>query len=366
MKTKFVSVHGISAMLNWASGMLPRAMPAGAVFCNLILAGVILASLVGCGRTSRSQNDGDQGAERLAVQLNWYPESEHGGVYQAQVDQRYREADMEVEIRPGGANTPLAAELQLGRAAFAIENADDVVLQRRQGADVVAVAAVVQNSPRCILVQKSTGVTSLEDLGGMTLQRQAGRSFLQFMRQRGVLDDVKEVPYLGGVSSLVADPNIAIQAYLFSEPLLAEQAGVEVNVLMVSDLGWNPYSSVLVTTGEMIRDKPELVQRFVDATLAGWRDYLLDPSRANTAILEANRHGMTAETLQYGVDKMRDLAMPDNMDISQVGTMSDNRWQTLVDQMDRLDPSQAGGVKAADCYTLEFLNFATPVPTQSP
>lgn len=328
---------------------------AGTVPTTLILLIATAMFVVGCSRSSDS-DDGSNSLRKVAIQLNWYPESEHGGVYQAQAEDRYRSAGLEVEIRPGGANTPLAAELQLGRAEFAIENADDVVLQRRQGADVVAVAAVVQNSPRCILVQKSSEVTSLDDLAGMTLQRQAGRSFLQFMRNRGVLDDVKEVPYMGSVSSLVADPNIAIQAYLFSEPLMAQQAGVEVNVLMVSDLGWNPYSSVLVTTGEMIRNEPEMVQKFVDATLAGWRGYLKDPSPGNTAILKANRHGMTSETLQYGVDKLRELAMPDAMKISDVGTMSDDRWQTLVRQMDELQPDEAGNVQPSQCYTLKFLD----------
>ena len=52
----------------------------------------------------------------------------------------------------------------------------------------------------------------------------------------GVLDGVKEVPYHGSVASLVADPNIAIQAYSFAEPFLAEQQGVPVRRLMVSDL----------------------------------------------------------------------------------------------------------------------------------
>jgi len=69
---------------------------------------------------------------------------------------------------------------------------------------------------------------------------------------------------------MVGDPKIAVQAYLVAEPLLARQQGLEVRTLMLSDLGWNPYSSVLVTTGTVIRESPEMVREFVAATQAGW------------------------------------------------------------------------------------------------
>jgi NitT/TauT family transport system substrate-binding protein len=189
----------------------------------------------------------------------------------------------------------------------------------------------------------------------MTLQREAGQSFVELMRKKGLLEGVQEVPYLGTVTSLVADPKIAIQAYLFSEPLQAEQAGAKVRALMVSELGWNPYSSLLVTTGDMIRNQPAQVQTMVDVTLAGWRSYITNPEAGNELILKANKHGLTSDTLKYGVTKLRELAMPNDMSIDQVGVMTDERWTTLIQQMDDLDPAAAGKVKASDCYTLEFL-----------
>lgn len=294
----------------------------------------------------------------VSVQLNWYPESEHGGVYQAEADGAYSEVGLKVDIRPGGRATPVAPELELGRVQFAFANADDVVVYRRQGMDIVAVLAAMQDNPRCILVREDSGVESFEDLAGMTLQRQAGRPFLEFMRSRGILDQVREVPYHGSVSSLVGDSKIAIQAYCFAEPLLAKQQGVNVRKLMVSDLGWNPYSSVLVTTGKLINEQPELVRRFVHATQKGWQDYLSDPSKGNAAILKANKHGMTAEALAFGSKEMRALAVVDGMTSDLIGQMSLERWTELVNEMDRLEPSAAGTVKPQDCFTDQF--FASP------
>ncbi|MFK8111448.1 MAG: ABC transporter substrate-binding protein [Rubripirellula sp.] len=319
--------------------------------------------LTGCSQqqdrlTSVDSNGSDAAKSKTqaVVQLNWYPEAEHGGVYQAAADGTYADANLDITIQPGGRATPVAPELELGRVQFAFANADDVIVYRREGLDVVAVLAAMQNSPRCILVREESGKTSLSELSGLTLQRQTGRPFLQFMRSQGVLEGVKEVPYHGSVSSLVADPDIAIQAYSFAEPLLAQQQGVKVRVLMVSDLGWNPYSSVLVTTGKLIKQNPKLVEEVVRATQVGWQNYLSDPALGNAAILKANEHGMTAEVLDFGSRELTSLALPDDLSPVQVGQMSLERWTTLVEQMESIEPKSAGKVKPAECFTTEFLN----------
>ncbi|MCC9644845.1 ABC transporter substrate-binding protein [Rhodopirellula sp. JC740] len=313
---------------------------------------VLLLQTIGCGR----QPETTDGLQAISVQLNWYPEVEHGGVYQSVVDGTYRSLDLQVAIEPGGRATPIAPELEMGRSQFAITNADDVVLFRAQGADVVAVAAAVQNHPRCILVRADSGVMEWSDLAGMTLQRQAGRAFLDFLEQRGHLNDVRQVPYHGSITGMLTDPKVAVQAYSVAEPLIAQQQGLEVMTLMVSDLGWNPYSSVLVTTGDMIRDQPEVVRAMVKGTVDGWRQYLQSPDEANAAILQANQHGMTAEALQFGAEQMRPLAMP-NGDLDEVGQMTSERWTELVQQMSELGLVDLEKVQPSDCFTTAFLQL---------
>ena len=341
----------------------------GGVFNRCVCVLVLLVAwmpLVGCQpsvqpvRTTTDEATADATGEatagrEIALQLNWYPESEHGGVYQAQADGTYKKAGFRVDIRPGGRATPVAPELELQRVQFAMANADDVVLFRQQGMDIVAVMAVMQNSPRCILVQSQSGVNSFDELTGLTLQRQTGRLFVEFMRSKGVLDQVKEVPYHGSAAALVSDPKIAIQAYSFAEPFLAKQQGVEVTAMMVSDLGWNPYSSVLITSGEMIRKRPEDVQDFVTATRQGWRNYLSNGTLGNQAILEANSHGMTQEVLRYGAEGLASLALPDETPVDSLGSMTYERWRTLVEQIHSLQPNAPLKVKAEECFTLQFL-----------
>nr|WP_146408703.1 ABC transporter substrate-binding protein [Allorhodopirellula heiligendammensis] len=309
----------------------------------------------GCSSRSDTQLERADGLQLtpVSVQLNWYPEVEHGGVYEALVNGAYQDRNLAVEIKPGGRETPVAPELLLGRSQFAITNADDVVLFRAQGADIVAVFAAAQNNPRCLLVRADSGVEGFDDLAGITLQCQPGRAFLPFLRKRGFLDEVREVPYFNSIAGMVDDPKMAVQAYVVAEPILARQQGVDVRTLMVSDLGWNPYSSVLVTTGTLIRESPELVRDFVAATKTGWADYLASPQLANEAILKANTHGMTADVLQFGAEQMRPLAYP--TESTELGEMTLPRWQELVDQMKEIEVIGPDAVRAEDCFTDEFL-----------
>ncbi|ELP33428.1 ABC transporter substrate-binding protein [Rhodopirellula baltica] len=318
---------------------------------------LLLVTGTGCSQkpADSSGNESNDSIRSVSVQLNWYPEVEHGGVYQSVVDGTYESLGLNVDIQPGGRATPVAPELAMGRSQFAITNADDVVLFRAQGADVVAVMAAVQDHPRCILVRADSGVESLENLSGLTLQRQAGRAYLTFLEKRGYLKDVRQVPYHNSIAAMVTDPKIAVQAYSVAEPLIAEQQGLEVRTLMVSELGWNPYSSVLVTTGDMIRESPDIVRAMVEGTVAGWKKFLDSPAQANAAILDANKHGMTEEALRFGAEQMVPLAKPGG-NSNEVGMMTDTRWQELVDQMIELELVNADAVKAEDCFTTEFLS----------
>ena len=313
-----------------------------------------LLAIAGCSSEEKSSAT-DSSLTQVAVQLNWYPESEHGGLYQALTDGTYATDQLDVTLRPGGRATQIATELALGRCEFAIANADDVIIANQEGLNIVAVMAAMQDHPRCIMVREDSGVDGFEDMAGKTLQR-GDRAYVEFLRSRGFLEGVKEVPYHGSIASLVADPNILIQAYSCAEPLLAEQQGVAVKTLMVSELGFNPYSSVLVTSKNVLEERPEMVRQFVKATRKGWRNYLADGESGNAAILEANDHGMTAEALKFGSEAMRELAMPEGVTTEMVGTMSDERWQTLFNQMSELELVDPKKVSAADCYTLDFLN----------
>ena len=242
-----------------------------------------------------------------------------------------------------------------GRVQFAIGNADDVLLFREQEAPILALLAPIQNTPRCIMVRADSPAQSLDQLAGMTLQANVGRPFLTFMENRGLLKEVRVVPYSGSVANFVSDTNTAIQAYAFSEPLLAQQQGVSTRQLMLSDVGFNPYASCLITTENYASEREDVVQRMVSACREGWAQYFEDASRSNAAILADNPHGMTQEALEFGVKELRPLCLPEGLAVEDVGSMDLQRWQALVDQFAQLGLLDAQKVPASAVFTTKYL-----------
>ena len=287
-------------------------------------------------------SDSKQPLTKVALVLNWYPEAEHGGFYAAKVHGIFEKYGLDVEIQPGGKTTVVPQTLTLGRAEFGVINADDVLMARNQQAPIVALMAPIQKGPRCIMVRADSGIRTFEDLKNITLQIDSGRPYVPFLKSKGLLDDsVKLAPYFGSVAQIVAGPGFAAQGYSFSEPFMAKEQGIEVHQLMMSDIGYNPYASLLVSTESYVKDHADISQRMVKACVEGWQKYLSDPQQTNAVILAANKQGLTKEALEYGVEALKPLCYENN-DMSLIGAMSAERWtqlaQTLVD-LKLIDPA---------------------------
>ena len=297
-------------------------------------------------------------AAKLA--LNWYPEVEHGGFLAAQTLGLFQRQNLAIEIIPGGPGAPqlVITELAAGRIQFAVSDADNVVKARAAGVPVVALLAPLQNSPRCIMTHAASGFKSLAELRDIELAISDSRPFALWMKKKLPLTNVTMVPFNGLVGEFLVKPAFAQQAYVFSEPFLAKEQGSDPQVLMVSDIGFNPYASLLITTEQVISEQPQLVQQVVAACVEGWQQYLQDPAATNADIHKLNSE-MTPAALEFGVNAMKPLCQPPagQPDCS----MLLERWQTLVSQIEEINDIEPGSVKPEECFTLKFLP-ATPVP----
>lgn len=318
------------------------------------LAATLLLCLVGCAEQpspspSSSSSDGD--TERLPVRLalNWYPEAEHGGYFAAEEQGSYESQGLQVELIPGspGASRLILQELATGRVEFAVSNADQVVEQRARGLPIVALLAPVQQSPRCIMVHESSGIDSLDQLADVELAISETRPFALWMKKKLPMTNVTLVPFNGLVGEFLAKPNFAQQAYVFSEPFIATEQGGDPVSLMLSDIGYNPYSSVLVTSEDLLQQQPELVNKMVTACRSGWAGYLEMPELTNRRIHEVNSE-MTLAALDYGATALQSLCRTG--DGVPVGGMTSERWQQLIDQLEELEVIDPGSVSAEDCY----------------
>jgi NitT/TauT family transport system substrate-binding protein len=309
---------------------------------------LLLLTVAGCNQPTHPPNNGaDPSLTKVTLLLNWYPEAEHGGYYAALVHGFYKDAGLDIEIIPGGKETPVIQQVGSGRVMFGVVNADNILYGRAAEAPVVALMAPLQTSPRCIIVHESSGITDFSQLKNMTLAMSNTQAFSFYLRKKVPLAGVNIVPYLGNVEQFLTHQNYGQQGYVFSEPYIAKKNGGDPHVLMLADLGFNPYTSLLFTTESMIAQQPELVKKMTAASIRGWEQYLESPAESNAYIHQQNP-AMDLDVLEYGAQAIRPLAQPSAQ--QSLGMMTLERWQTLIDQMVECDQLPPNAVKAANAF----------------
>ncbi len=272
-------------------------------------------------------------AAPASLALNWKAEPQFGGFYAADVLGLYRKHGLDVKIIQGGSGTPTVQVLGAGEVDYAIVSADEVVISHARGAkNVVALFATFQTNPQAIMVHAQRGFTSIEQVlkSDGVLLWQAGLPYAQFLAKKYAPIQVQTAPYLGGIGNFQNDPKLSQQCFVTSEPLVARRAGLSVKTFLVAESGYNPYTTVLVTTRERLAQHPDEVRRMVAAVREGWQAYLKDPDATDAKMEQINR-AMDAQTFRDSAEAQADLIRPP--DGAPLGAMTLTRWRTLVDQL---------------------------------
>ncbi len=318
----------------------------------LILPGLFLWA--GCGGSPEPVKSGK---ERVILRLNWYPEVEHGGFYAALVHGDFAAEGLDVEIEPGGPGSGVIPEVALGRAQFGVENADKLLVGRSQETPVVALLAPLQRSPVCVMVHRSSGFKSLKELRDVTLAMSIGAPFSSYLKKNVPLEGVHVVPYEGGVALFLRDPKLAQQGYLFSEPILAESQGSDPLPLPMADIGYNPYSSILIASESLVQTKPELVAKMVRACRRGWQRYAEDPSQANVHLAKVNTL-IPLDVVTKMSAALRPLIVADLKNSADIGLMTPERWADMLAKLEQCEVIKPGKTKSDGAFNLTFLQQA--------
>jgi NitT/TauT family transport system substrate-binding protein len=303
----------------------------------------------GCGH-SASVN----GLTKVTLQADWYPQPEHGGFYTALAKGYYRDEGLDLSIQPGGPYVSVEQQVASGAAQFGMGSSDQVLEGVADGQPIIAVAATMQRDPQGIMVRKDSPVHSFADLDGRTVAIKTGSTWFEFVVKRFQLSRVHEIPAMMNVANFVANPDYIQQAFATSEPFFAHQAGIETRVLLTSDAGYNPYR-VMFTTQPYLQQHPEIVQKFVRASLKGWKDYLSDPAPAHATIVKLNP-ALNPEWMQFSWQQLRDghFVAGDDPSGALIGQMEAGRWATMYGQL--VDLKVIGkAFDPATAYTLQFL-----------
>jgi NitT/TauT family transport system substrate-binding protein len=327
-------------------GFLPRTLTAA------------LLALVAALAPARGQT-----LDKVSFGTNWVAEAEHGGFFQAVADGTYKKYGLDVTIVPGGPNSNnrmllIAGKLDFFMSANTLQSFDAVTNK----VPLVTVAAVFQKDPQVFLTHPEVKISKLEDLKPLTLlvSKEGVASYFQWLKSEYGFSESKVKPYTFNSQPFIVNKQSAMQGYVTSEPYAVEKAaGFKPNVVLLADYGFNAYSTLIETRTEIVDKKPDLVQRFVDASMIGWYNYLYgDNTPGNTMIKKLNPE-MTDELLKYSVAKMKEYGIVDSGDTLKdgIGAMTDARVASFFDKMVR-----AGVVRRdidyRQAYTLRFINKA--------
>jgi NitT/TauT family transport system substrate-binding protein len=315
--------------------------------------GVLLVAL--CAALARTAS-----AESVTFGTDWKAEAEHGGYYQAIAAGIYKRYGLEVTLRPGGPQVNHAQLLAAGVLDFNIASNSFVSLNFvRENIPMVAVAAIFQKDPSVLIAHPGEGEDSLAALKGKPIMIGSDTRVTswQFLKQKFGYTDDQIRPYTFSVAPFLADPKAIQQGYLTSEPFTIEKEGVQPVVLLLADAGYSGYGGLIETSAKLATEKPDLVQRFVDASIEGWYSYLHGDPAPGNALIKQDNPEMTDALLAYGIGKMKEYGVVDGGDAkaSGIGAMTEARWRDFFDTMVKagLYPADTEFEKA---FTLRFVN----------
>ena len=305
--------------------------------------------------------DKPQALDKVSFGTNWVAEGEHGGFFQAVADGTYKTYGLDVSIVPGGPNENnrmllIAGKIDFFMAANTLMSLDAVA----NNVPLVCVAAIFQKDPQVFLTHPEAKITKLEELKPLTLfvSKEGMTSYYQWLKSEYGFSDKNVRPYTFNAQPFIATPQSAMQGYVTSEPFAVEKAaGFKPGVILLADAGYNTYSTLIEARAETVEKKPDLVQRFVDASIIGWNNYLYGDNSAGNAMIKKLNPEMTDELLAYSVAKMKEYGIVDSGDALKggIGAMTDERVTNVFQKM-----VKAGIVKSdidyRKSYTLRFVN----------
>ena len=320
-----------------------------------------LVAMLATAVTSLSAPASALAQEKVVFATNWKAQAAHGGFYQALVDGNYKRYGLDVDIREGGPQVNNRPLLPAGRLDFLmtgnlLHTFDNV----RNKVPTVVVAAMFQKDPQ-VLIAHPGQYQSWDDLKkapAMLIGRDSQFSWWQWMKTDGFRDE-QLTPYNFNSAPFLADKRMVQQGYATAEPISIEKVtGAPPKVFLLADHGWSTYSTTIETRPDLIKAKPEMVRKFVEASILGWVNYLYGDRAAADAMIRKLNPDTTQEELDRGVAKLKELGIVDSGDAQArgIGAIDPAKVKDFHDKMVKSGLFKAGEVDLSKVYTTEFVN----------
>ena len=305
--------------------------------------------------------------DKVTFGLDWKAEAEYGGYYQAVATGIYARHGLDVTIQQGGPQVNHTQLLLAGRLDFNITGNGFLALNFvKENIPFRAIAAMFQKDPSVLIAHPGQGNDAFPALRGKPIMISADSrvGWWNFLKAKFGYDDSQIRPYTFNLGPFLADKKAIQQGYLGSEPFsIKEQAHIDPVVLLIADAGFTGYASLITASDKRIEQQPDLVQRFIDASIEGWHAYLEgDPTPGNALIKQANPE-MNDALIAYGISTLKAHGILESGDAAKqgIGAMTAERWASFYKATsdEGLYPKDLDITKA---YTLRFVNKSVGTP----
>lgn len=317
--------------------------------CALV---ILAAALPGC--HSNPSATATNGLIPVRLQADWYPQPEQGGFYTAVAEGIYKSEGLDVTILPLGPYTSGPQVVSSGGAEFGLGSSDQILEVVSNGLPLIAIGATMQHDPQAVMVHKDSPIHSFSDLEGHSVAAQPGATWFKFIVSKYHLKETRETPATHSIANFLADPNYIQQIFVTSEPYFVKKAGADFRTLLISDAGYDPYR-VFFVRKDYMDQHPDVVAKFVRATIKGWQEYLRNPGPANALILKLNPAQNPAQ-MEYTLQALKDGGFITGPDVSGagIGKMTPERWAASNNQLTSLGVIHKP-IDPATAYSLKFL-----------
>ena len=319
-----------------------------------LAAGSVLVALPGA-RGIRAQT-----LDRVSFQTNWRAQAEHGGYYQAVAAGIYRRYGIECDLRMGGPQQNPSQLLLAGRVDMIMSNGFQALNYVRENLPFLTIASIMQKDPQILMTHEGNGINRFEDMRGRPiLIGAAGRvTYWPFLRAKFGFTDEQIRPYTFNLGPFLQDRMAIQQGFLSSEPFAAREAGANPRVFLIADAGYENYQTTIDISRRMMTERRDLVQRFVDATVEGWTQYMRkqDIGAANALIMRDNPE-MTQAKIDYAIDSMNrnGIVLSGDAERLGIGAMTHERWKSFYETMVAAGVYPSG-MAYQNAYSLDFIN----------
>lgn len=285
--------------------------------------------LAGCGKQAPQPASGPQA---VSVRLQWFDTAQFAGLYVAQDDGLYAKGGLKVDLRPGGPDLNAITLVSAGSDTFGLWTADHILISQSKGVPVTMIAAIYREDPNVLMVKANSNIQSPKDFVGKTITTVAGRSteiVLRALLARAGISE-KQVtiePFPFNIQSFLDGKVDVSAAYSYDHPFQARKAGQEVRIIRPVDYGIRFYSDVIFARNDLIEKNPDLVQRFVSASLKGWEEALTNRDLALDSVMKRAK-GLDKESQAYMLEKSEPLIKAE--DPNRIGFINPESIQAMA------------------------------------